>query len=80
MDMKSKPKKLGYTIYSRLIGTLEGHEEVLLCSVKTCPEAAPEFQKAAKRLAKARKALLKVVEYYDDKATDSDVAGRSAGL
>lgn len=79
MDMKSKPKKLGYTIYSRLIGTLEGHEEALLCSAKVHPDA-PEFQKAAKRLAKARKALLKVVEFYDDKATDSAVAGRSAGL
>jgi hypothetical protein len=79
MDMKSKPKKTGYDIYSRLIGTLEGHEDMLLRSAELHPDA-PEFQKAAKRLAKARKALLKVVEFYDDEPTDSAVAGRSAGL
>ena len=67
--MKSKPKKTGYTIYSRLVGTLEGHEDMLLRSAELYPDA-PEFQKAAKRLDKARKALLKVVEFYDDKATD----------
>lgn len=68
--MKSKPKPVGYTIYSRVIATLGGHEEILLCSAKMHPEAAPEFQKAAKRLAQARKALLKVVKFYEDKATD----------
>ena len=70
MDMKSKPKPVGYTIYSRLIVTLGGHEDMLLRSAELHSEAAPEFQKAAKRMAKARKALLKVVEFYEGKATD----------
>lgn len=75
--MNSKTKKTGYTIYSRLVGTLEGHEDMLRASAKLCPDV-PEFEKAAKKMAKARKALLKVVEFYDDKANDSAVAGRSA--
>jgi hypothetical protein len=69
IDMKSKEKNTGYTIYSRLVGTLEGHEDMLRASAKLCPDV-PEFEKAAKRLAKARKALLEVVEFYDDKVTD----------
>ena len=67
--MKSKEKKAGYNIYSRLVGTLHGHEDMLRASAALHPDA-PEFEKAAKRLAKARKALLEVVEFYDDKATD----------
>ena len=67
--MKSKERNTGYTIYSRLVGTLEGHEDMLRASAKLYPDV-PEFEKAAKKMAKARKALLKVVEFYDDKATD----------
>jgi hypothetical protein len=67
--MKSKEKKAGYNIYSRLVGTLHGHEDILRASAKLYPDV-PEFEKAAKKMAKARKALLKVVEFYDDKATD----------
>ena len=67
--MKSKEKRVGYNIYSRLVGTLHGHEDMLRASAKLCPDV-PEFEKAAKKMAKARKALLEVVEFYDDKATD----------